>query len=108
MQYDGWIKQIKDIDYSIKALNISGMPKNSKVSKPTEELAIKKTELIQKCEIIKQAAMEAAPEIYEEILKNVTQNIPFKYLDVPYSRRQFYRKKNDFLCILSQKQDNIS
>jgi len=100
LQYNDWINQIKDIEYGITAAKIDGMPKNKNISKPTEELAIKKTELLQKCNIVEQSAKEANPEIYKELLKNVTQNIPYERLDVSYSRRQFYRIKNEFLCIL--------
>jgi len=73
------------------------------INKITEKLAIRKVELEGKIKSVKQTAMEANPIIYQELLQNVAQGIPYEYLNVPYSRSHSYRIRNLFFNLLDEK-----
>lgn len=53
--------------------------------------------------LIEQASREAEPNICQYILKNVTQGVPYEYMDVPCGRRQFYEQRRKFFYLLSKK-----
>lgn len=54
-------------------------------------------------EQIEQSAMEADGDIYGYLLKNVTEGIPYEYMDVPCGRRQFYEARRTFFILLARK-----
>ena len=56
-------------------------------------------------EMIEQTAIEADAEIYTYILSNVAGGVPWEYLGVPYSRRQFYRIRKKFFYLLSERKN---
>jgi len=103
MQYQEWIEEVKNINYDLQSYKIDGLPRSNNISKPIEKLAIRKVNLERKIKIIEQTAIEANAIIYQELLKNITQNVPYKYLNVSYSERQFYRIKNVFFNLLNEK-----
>lgn len=103
-QYYEWEDELRKIDYALKAYKMSGLPKSKEVNKPTEKLAVKKTELEKKINIVKQSAKEASPIIYQEIIQNVAQGIPFRYLNIHCGINQFYDLRNKFFLILDKKQ----
>lgn len=61
--------------------------------------ALRRTDL----ELIEQSAVEADPDIFPYILKNVTEGIPYEYMDVPCGRKQFYEARRVFFILLAQK-----
>ena len=69
----------------------------------TARTAIRRAELQRDLELIEQTAMEADAEIYTYILSNVADGVPWEYLGVPYSRRQFYRIRKRFFYLLSER-----
>lgn len=52
---------------------------------------------------IEEAAREASPSLQKYILKSVTQDIQFRFMDVPAGINQFYAARRRFYWILSQK-----
>lgn len=52
---------------------------------------------------IEQAAMESDMNIYPYILRNLTEGIPYEYMDVPCGRRQFYEARRAFFILLASK-----
>ena len=80
-----------------------GMPKGNATSDPTFRKAEKILRLREENELIEQTAIEADPEIYQYLLKNVTQGIPYEYMNVPMGRRQFYECRRYFFKLLSDK-----
>lgn len=80
-----------------------GMPRGNSTSDPTFRKAEKILRLREENEIIEQAAMQACPEVYQQILKNVTEGVPYEYMIVPMGRRQFYEARRLFFKILSGK-----
>lgn len=87
----------------IGAVVNDGMPKGNKTSDPTATTAIKIAELEDDIETIEQTALEAAPGMHEQLIKNVTEDIPYEYMDVPCGRRQFYTYRRKFFYLLSEK-----
>lgn len=69
----------------------------------TASTAIRRAELQRDLELIEQTAMEADAEIYTYIISNVADGVPWEYLGVPYSRRQFYRIRKRFFYLLSER-----
>lgn len=80
-----------------------GMPKGTGISDPTYQKAEKIMKLRKENELIEQSAKEANPGVYQYILKNVTQGIPYEYMQVPMGRRQFYETRRLFFKLLSEK-----
>ncbi len=75
----------------------------NKLSDRTGDTALRRVQLERDLEIIEQSAMEAGGEFYSYILSNVVDGIRYEHLDVPMSRRAFFRIKLKFFGILSTK-----
>lgn len=56
-----------------------------------------------KCRLIEQTAIEADPETYDLLLKNVTEGISYEYMAIPRGRRQFYMRRRKFFWLLSER-----
>ncbi len=69
----------------------------------TANIAIKKAKLSAELQMIEQSALEADGELYQYILKSVTDGIPYEYLDIPFSRSGFYVLRKRFFGILDKK-----
>ena len=54
-------------------------------------------------EAIEQCAVAADPEIYQYIIKSVTEGVKYEFLKVPASRKKFYRARRKFFYLLDQK-----
>lgn len=80
-----------------------GMRRGGTVSDRTSSIAIKKGQLSDEIKMIEQAALETDGELYGYILKNVTDGVPYEYLDVPTSRSGFYALRRRFFYILNQR-----
>ena len=102
MQYEEK-KQELHKSYGLNAVVSDGMPKGNLPGNPVENQAIQNTMLQADVELIEQTAMEAAPDIYQWLLKNVTDGIGYDYLDVPLSRNRFYDCRKYFFYLLAQK-----
>ncbi|MBS6644526.1 MAG: hypothetical protein KH366_13185 [Clostridiaceae bacterium] len=102
MQYEEK-KQKLNKSYGIKAVVNDGMPKGNLPGNPVERTAIQNAMLRKDIELIEQTAVEADPEIYQWLMKNVTEGIGYDYLDVPMSRNRFYDSRKYFFYLLAQK-----
>lgn len=91
---------------SISATSFSGLPSGNAVGSPTERKAIKAAEISSAVELIEQTALEADGSIYQYLLKNVTEGIPYEYMPVPCGRRYFYTTRRKFFYLLSEKKGN--
>lgn len=102
MQYEEKQQELHK-SYGIGAVVSDGMPKGNLPGNPTEREAIKRVMLQRDVELIEQTAIEADPEIYKWLMKNVTEGIPYEWLNVPMGRRKFYESRRYFFYLLSQK-----
>lgn len=75
------------------------------LSDRTAATALKRVDLEKDIALIEQTAIEADAEIYQYIISNVADGVPWEYLGVPYSRRQFYRIRKKFFYMLSKKKN---
>lgn len=103
LQYEEWKRQLS-FGASLQPQKLTGMPSaQNRKSNPTEDAAVKMCELREKCALIEQTAIEADAELYQYLIKNVTEGIPYEYMPVPSGRRQFYELRRKFFFLLSQK-----
>ena len=89
--------------YGLSEIVSDGMPRGNKTGDQTANKAIRIDKLQRENKLIEQAAIETDPWIYQSILKNVTEGIPYEYMKVPCGRRQFYERRRLFFKILSEK-----
>ena len=90
-------------NYGISAINYDDMPKGSSTSNPTEQTAMKNLRLQKDIELIEQTAIEADAEIYQWLLKAITQKMRWEDMDIPMGRRRFYETRRYFFYLLAQK-----
>lgn len=102
LQYFEKKQQISSL-LGIRAVVNDGMPKGNKTSDPTAIIAARIAELQGEIEMIEQTAFEAAPGMCEQLIKNVTEGIPYEYMGVPCGRKQFYIARRKFFYLLSEK-----
>lgn len=102
MQHEEKKREIHN-SYGLGAVVSNGMPKGSTPGNPTERAAIRNAMLQSDVELIERTAMEADSDMYQWLLKNVTEGIPYEWLNVPRGRRQFYEARRYFFYLLSQK-----
>lgn len=104
-QYEDYKKEINSLLY-LPAVK-SSESKNKNISDPTADLAIRRNELLLKCEMIEQSAIEAAPGFYQELIKGVTRNIGYDGLVLSegllVSQREYYICYRRFFKILSDR-----
>ena len=101
-------RQYREKQSLLRSITEVGSPPLSgsgKLSDKTASTAIRRMELQRDLEMIEQTAIEADAEIYTYILSNVADGVPWEYLGVPYSRRQFYRIRKKFFYLLSERKN---
>lgn len=106
LQYD---EKKKKIQYGLKAVKIDGMPKGNQAGKPTEENAVRNVMLQQDCSMVEEAAKATNPEIWKYLLKSVTEDVAFEYLEfdqelgrLPMGKTDFYGYRRLFYCNLDR------
>ena len=102
MQYEEKKREIHS-GYGLRAVANDGLPKGNLPGNPTEQAAIRNAMLQHDVELIEQTAMAADADIYQWLLKNVTEGIGYDYLDVPICRSDFYGVRKYFFFLLAQK-----
>ena len=89
--------------YGLNAIVNDGKKKGNMSGIPVERAAIHNTMLRADIELIEQTAIEADADIYQWLLKSVTEGIPYEYMNVPLSRTKFYDTRRYFFYLLAQK-----
>lgn len=102
MQYEEKKAEICN-SYGLGAVTNDGMPKRNLPGNSVERVAIRNAMLKADVELIEQTAMEADTEIYKWLIRNVTQGMPYEWLDVPKARKQFYESRRYFFYLLAQR-----
>lgn len=107
LQYGEWKDELKYKTNTVGAMEITDMPTSHNPGDSTQQLAIRRVMLEKNCQLIEQTAIEADPDIYQYLLKAVTEDVPYRYLDmimnVPCSRNTYYDRRRKFYWLLSQK-----
>lgn len=109
LQYQDWRRELANMQDTVKAIQYGkegkGSPSNGSA---TESLAIRRTELEEKCKTIEQTAIEADPELYQYILEGVTTDYAtYHYLHdakrMPCGKKMYYDRRRRFYYLLSKK-----
>ena len=108
MQYNEWKDELKYKTDTVKSVEITDMPMSQSVGDATSDLACRRAELRWKCELVEQTAVEADEQIYQYILKAVTnEGISFNYLkmvmSIPCGKDMYYNRRRKFYWLLSRK-----
>lgn len=108
LQYNEWKDELKYKCDTVSGIEITDMPITHNNSDDTQNLAIRRAELSQKCELIEATAREADQDIYQYILKAVTnEGISYNYLytvmNIPCGKDMYYDRRRKFYWLLSQK-----
>lgn len=108
LQYHEWQDELKYNTDTVGAICYDGLPHGSNISDQTGNLGARRAELARRCEIIEQTAVEADPEIYQYILRAVTdEHITYKYLKtvmgIPCGKDMYYDRRRKFYWLLSRK-----
>lgn len=108
LQYNEWQDELKYKKDTVKSIGITDMPVNRNTSDATAKLAERRVELQRKCELIEQTAIEADPDIYQYIIKSVTNDyVSYKYLkqvmNIPCGKDMFYDRRRKFYYLMSRK-----
>ena len=78
LQYPEKKQKLNELRNPLQCQSYSDMPHGSTVGDPTGRQAEQCAKLSRDTELIEQVAIEALPDAYQELIKNVTENIPFK------------------------------
>ncbi|RGZ00197.1 hypothetical protein [Clostridium sp. AM58-1XD] len=89
--------------YGLRAVISDGQPKGNLPGKPTESIAVENTILQRDIDLIERTAREADSDIYQWLMKNITEGVPYEWLDVPMNRTDFYCSRKYFFYLLSKK-----
>ena len=102
LQYKEKKQEVEDI-IGLHGVSFDGMPKGTQIGSAVENQIIKLYDLNDDVKVIEDTAAEADDTISGYIIKNVTESIPYEYMDVPCGRRQFYQARRKFFFLLSKK-----
>lgn len=87
-----------------------GQPRGNHTGKPTEEMAIRNVTYQKDCEMIEQAAIEASDDIYPYIIKSVTNDLSYHFVEydeklgrIPVGKTDFYAIRRLFYHKLDKK-----
>ena len=71
-QYPEWKEELLELEPSVKSRRIDGIPysQTNNISDETADLAIKRTALLNKIELVEETAKEASQEMWEYIIKS--------------------------------------
>lgn len=108
LQYKEWKDELNYMTNTIKSIEIKDAPGAGEMGDPTQKLAIRREELKRNCELIEKTAIEADPEIYQYLIKAVTdENITYRYLkmimNIPCGKKMYYDRRRKFYWLLNQK-----
>lgn len=110
LQYRTWKRVYSDlVDLSISISNLDNIPGGNVVSDLTAKNAIRKTYYADRIKMVEKAAKESDEDLYEYILKGVTEGYSYDYLKtvmgIPCSRDTYYDRYRRFFWILDQLRD---
>lgn len=108
LQYKEWKDALRYSTDTVKGVIVSDMPHGSGTGDPTSNLAIKRAILSDRCKVIEDTAKEADAELWEYLLKGVTdENASYTYLrqvmNIPCGKNYYYEKRRKFYYLLSKK-----
>ena len=110
LQYPNWKRTYADLDESSMSLSsFDRMPAGNLPGDPTATRAMAKARLIKRIELIERVAREADMQLYDYILKAVTEGLSYTYLksrlDIPCGKDMYYDRYRRFFWLLNKIRD---
>lgn len=107
-QYQEFLDELEAIGDGSRAISYDSQPHGTSAKGSLEDLAIKRSRISAKVDIIEAACREADPDLYFWLLKGVTSDsVGYDYLyyqlKMPCGRRAYYEKRRKFYYILYRK-----
>lgn len=106
LQYD---EKKEKIRYGLSSSKSGGTPGGNYPGSPTEAQAISNAMNERDCRMIEEAARKAGPDIWEQLLKSVTQNLSYEFIEydgehgrIAVCRTDFYGHRRLFYSILNK------
>lgn len=97
------------IHYGITSGTNDGMPKSNYKGNQLESMAIRNTMYQKDCEMIEQAAVAASAELYPYIIKSVTNDLSYQFVEydeemgkIPVGKTDFYAYRRLFYYFLDK------
>lgn len=105
LQYSEWEEEYLRLgDYILQSHNIC--PSDDPFSDPTAKIAVRRTELLDKMNMLKKLAKEADEALWPYIFQGVTQGVSFVYLrytmEMPAEKSMYYDRYRRFFWLLSK------
>lgn len=95
------------INRGVGAMNHDGMPKSNYKENSLETKAIRNIVYQEDCEMIEQAAIATSAEIYQYIIKSVTNDLSYRFIEydeklgrIPVGKTEFYAMRRLFYYYL--------
>lgn len=107
LQYPEWKKVYSELcDENFPLSMIEKVPTNNLSSDPTAQRALMKVFYSERIKLIEKAALEADPCLYEYIIKGVTEERSYTYLntvmEIPCGKDMYYDRYRKFFWLLSE------
>lgn len=107
LQYD---EKKRKIERGTKPMRYDGMPGGGLTSEsPVETQAIRNAMYLDDIRMIEEAAIRTNPVIWKYLLRSVTQDMPYEYIEydeelgkIPIGRNDFYGERRKFFSILDE------
>lgn len=111
LQYPYKKQRLADLRSPYHSPQITGLPHGNDAGQPTEDNAERAAILSHDCEIIEQAAIQANAEDYQNIIRAVTQDMPWYYLrsvfGLKMNEKYFNLERHQFYYLLAKKKKII-
>lgn len=105
-RYDDWRKELQ---YGLRAVsNSGGGSRGNTIGRPTEQQAIRNAQLRNNILLIEHAIRDVCPQMYNEMLDNIARGIPFGYLELPYTERDFYTIRIKVYALIAERREKMS
>lgn len=113
LRYQEFLDTLEEMGDGSRGLSYDSQPHGSASKSSLEDLAIRRSRVSSKVDLIESACRLADADLYPWLLKAVTNNdIGYDYLyyqlGIPCSRGTFYDRRRKFYYILSHKLDELS
>ena len=113
LQYPTWKKTYAAIvELSASSTSLDRAMSSSEPSDLTAKCALKKAYYSEKIKLVEQVAMEADQDLWQYILKAVTEGYSYTYLStklrMPCSRDTYYNRYRRFFWLLSEVRDQYT
>lgn len=104
-RYDDWRKELQ---YGLRAISIEGGSHSNNISRPTEQQAVRNAQLRDQILLIERAIRDICPDMYNEMLDNIARGVPYIYLQVPYTERDFYERRIKVYALIADRREKMS